>query len=365
MSAGSPRIEINLGKIQHNAHSLVRRLAQRGISVTGVTKATLGSPDIARALLSGGVTCLGDSRISNLQRLLRGQVQAPFLLTRLPMRSEVEAVIRHADTSLNSEISTISQLSGAAQRAGKCHGIILMVEMGDLREGILPIDLLAFAQAVEKLPNLELQGIACNLACYGGVKPDPQKMAELSDLADMLEQHMGMQMSVVSGGNSANLEWALSAAHCGRINNLRLGESILLGRETLARQVISGLHTDAFSIVAEVIESKLKPSKPYGDIGQAAFGAPATPTDRGDIFRSILAIGRQDCDSQGLTPPAGIGILGSSSDHLLVESRNAPLVVGHELAFQPNYSALLSAMTSPYVAQVMLETDLRETPALR
>jgi predicted amino acid racemase len=62
----APRLEIDLGKIYHNACTLVERLASRGISVTGVTKATLGSPEIAATLLQAGVGALGDSRIENL-----------------------------------------------------------------------------------------------------------------------------------------------------------------------------------------------------------------------------------------------------------------------------------------------------------
>lgn len=352
MSTTAPRIEINLTKVQQNARSLVTRLAAQGISVTGVTKATLGSPEIARAFLSGGVLGLGDSRVSNLKRMQQGNIKTRFLLTRSPMLSEVDAVVRYSNSSLNSELSTINRLSGAAQKIGRCHGIILMVEMGDLREGILPLNLPESARAVVALPNVQLEGIGCNLACYGGVQPDAAKMAELSALAEMLEQHTGVDLSVISGGNSANLAWALSNAGCGRINNLRLGESILLGRETLARQAIDGLHTDAFTIVAEVIESKIKPSKPYGHVGQAAFGQPDTPLDRGDICRSILAIGRQDCDSDGLSPPSGVKILGASSDHLIVETDSEPLAIGSEIAFQPNYSALLSAMTSAFVYKV-------------
>ena len=160
-------------------------------------------------------------------------------------------------------------------------------------------------------------------------------------------------VATVSGGNSANLNWALGTADTGRINDLRLGESILLGRETLHRQPIDGLHTDAITLVAEVIESKVKPSQPWGEIAQTAFGEKLPAADRGCILQIILAIGHQDTDPCGLHAPPGMEVLGHSSDHLVADAGSDRLSVGEEVRFQLNYSALVRAMTSPYVAKVI------------
>ena len=233
------------------------------------------------------------------------------------------------------------------------HGIVLMVELGDLREGIMPGDLENVVRETLRFPNIVLKGIGTNLACRSGVTPDARNMAELSALADAIDATFGPMLEIVSGGNSGNLQWALSGADTGRINHLRLGESILLGCEPLHRQRIDGLHTDAITLIAEVIESKVKPSQPWGEIGQTAFGEKPPTADRGEISQSILAIGRQDTDPSGLQPPPGIEVLGSSSDHLIVDSGPSRLPVGAEIAFQLNYSALVSAMTSPFIAKVV------------
>ncbi len=349
----APRLEIDLYKIQLNARSLVQRLAVEGISVTGVTKATLGSPEIAGALLRGGVHALGDSRIENIEAMRRAHVPAAMTLIRSPMISQVERVVAHAESSFNTEIDVISKLSCAAQKLGKLHGIVLMVELGDLREGILPDDLESMVRQVLRFPNITLAGIGTNLACQSGVVPETTNMDELSGLAASIEATFGLELDIVSGGNSANLAWAFSDSDTGQVNNLRLGESILLGREPLHRQAIEGLHTDAITLVAEIIESKVKPSQPWGEIAQTAFGDKPLALDRGDISQSILAIGRQDTDPHGLTPPSGIEILGASSDHLIMNSGQEGLFVGAELRFQLNYSALVRAMTSPFVTKVM------------
>ncbi len=356
MSAPAPRLEVDLGKIAHNARSLVAQLQARGMSVTGITKATLGSPAIAEVMRRAGVRGIGDSRIGNIRRMVNARVNSTFLLTRSPSLSEVDEVVNYADISFNSELGMIARLSTAARQAERHHGVILMVEMGDLREGLMPRDLAEAARLVIDSPHLFLRGIGCNLACYGGIAPDAENMAALSALANELEAAVGMSLDTISGGNSANLDWALGSRRHGRINNLRLGESILLGRETLQRHSLPGLHTDAFRLVAEVIESKPKPGRPWGQVAQSAFGNVPVAGDEGEMHRAILALGRQDCDPEGLTPPPGIRILGASSDHLIVESLNGPLALGSEHVFLPDYSALLRATSSPSVHQIIPAT---------
>lgn len=342
---------------------MVTRLRKEGISVTGVTKATLGSPEIASAWLQAGVRGLGDSRIENMRRMRAAQISTSMTLLRTPMPSQADQVVALADVSLNTELEVIQRLSIAAKRADRIHGIILMVELGDLREGIMPARLDETVRKVLRLPNILLMGIGTNLACRSGVSPDRQNMAELSTIANALDASFGPIINTVSGGNSANLNWALSGAGTGRINELRLGEALLLGCEPLHRKPIRGLHTSAITLVAEVIELKDKPATPWGNIAQAAFGHAPRRHDSGSITQAILAIGRQDIDPDGLVPPAGIKILSASSDHLVVDAScyRGPLKVGSQLPFQLNYSALLRAMTSPFVPQVMknLEAVLR------
>jgi predicted amino acid racemase len=355
----TPRLEIHLDRIHHNARTLVRRLHPLGITVCGVTKATLGSPEIAHRLLAAGVTGLGDSRTENVERLRRAGITAPVTLIRSPMISQVDRVVAAADTSLNSEIDVIERLSEAARRQRREHGVILMVELGDLREGVMPADLHATVRRVLDFPAIVLRGIGANLACQNGVVPDASNMAELSALAASVESAFGLHLDIVSGGNSANLPWALApGSDIGRVNQLRLGEAILLGREPVRRSLLEGLRPDAVSLVGEVIESKRKPSHPRGDRGQTAFGlAPGRPASGSEGHRVIVALGRQDLDAEGIVPPDDYELLGASSDHLVLESATRAPAVGSELRFGLNYSALVRSMTSPFVTRRYLGPD--------
>ena len=323
--------------------------------MTGVTKATLGSPEIARTWLRAGVSGLGDSRVENIRRLRVAKTPSAMTLIRTPMLSQVDQVVALTNVSLNSEIEVIRKLSEAAKKINCIHGVVLMVELGDLREGIMPQHLERVVRQVLGFSNVAFIGIGANLACRSGVSPDGKNMAELSALADSIDETFGPIVHTVSGGNSANLDWALGGGAVGRVNNLRLGEALLLGCEPLHRQAIAGLHTSAFTLVAEVIELKNKPSQPWGNLAQSAFGEVAPIADRGFIRQAILSIGRQDLDPDGLTAPRGIEILAASSDHLVVEVGEAcgPIKVGTEISFELDYSALLRAMTSPFVSKVM------------
>src|SRR6185503_10847252 len=177
-----------------------------------------------------GVSAIGDSRIENIEAMRRAGLSAPMVLIRSPMMSQADRVVAHADVSLNTELDVIDRLSVAAGRRGHDHGVVLMVELGDLREGILPGDLESVVRRTRRFPRIVLRGVGTNLACQSGVAPDAGNMAELSALAASLEATFSMTIETVSGGNSANLDWVERGAAVGRVNDLRLGESILLGR---------------------------------------------------------------------------------------------------------------------------------------
>ena len=351
-----PRIEISLSQIRENTKKLSELYMQKGISLMGVTKAVLGEPSIAKAMIQGGVKFIADSRIENIQKMKSAGISIQFVLLRTPL-SQAESIVKNADISLNTEIETLKKLSYHAKGQNKIHQVIIMVELGDLREGILPCDLPQLVRKTLSLPHIKIIGIGCNLACYGGIKPDDKNMRELSELVDLIEKEFQIDLEIISGGNSANFEWFKSSQDVGRVNNLRLGESILLGCETVGRKVIPGLHTGAFQLIAEVIESKRKTSVPLGEICQDAFGNVPGFLDRGDHQRVIIALGRQDVQVSNLKSNNKLKMIGSSSDHIILDGENHNLEVGDEIRFSLDYSGLLATMTSPFVIKQFTDSN--------
>lgn len=349
-----PRLEINIDKIKHNARTLKERFAEKGITITSVIKGVAGSPEIANAILECGINTIAVSKVQDIKKMKGSGVKAEFMLTRLPMHSEVPDIVKYADISLNSEISTIKLLSRHSLEQDKRHKIVLMLELGDLREGILPEDIDSVIEQTILLKGIDLYGIGTNLACFGGIRPSEKNMAELSQIADRVQRKYHIKIDMVSGGNSANYQWLSKTDDTGNINNLRIGEAILLGRDPVRKNKIPGLYIDAFTLICEVIESKFKPSMPYGDKCQNAFGYRPEFTDIDSINRIIVGIGEQDVDTKAIRPRIKADILGASSDHLILHIKNNGIEVGSEMQFDIKYSALLRLSTSPYVKKVFI-----------
>jgi len=312
-------------------------------------------------MLDGGAVDLGEARITNVKRLRRAGITTPITLIRTPILSQADRVVRSCSTSYNSEIEVIARLAEAARKAKLVHHIMLMVEMGDMRDGIMPENVAAIARQVAAMPGVKLRGIGANFACLSGMAPDAAKMKDLSTIASDTERAHGSLIRVISGGNSANLPWALGAHSSTRINNLRLGEAILLGVEPVSGDKISGLFTDAFTLVTEVIEAKVKPVPAKVKFTNPALKELHLVPDNIRAIRSIIAIGKQDTDISGLTLPKGVTCLGATSDHMVIQTIRSHPRVGSALRLQMNYSALMRAMNAPDITKVILnEIPLRK-----
>lgn len=344
-------VTVDLQKITENTRRVVEAL--EGRSVFGVTKVTCGSPEVARAMLTGGAAGIADSRLENVARMREAGILAEFWSLRAPAPERAEEAVRLLDVSLESEIETVRALDAAAARLGKRHRIVAMVDLGDLREGMLAADLPAFLAAAEALPNIEVYGIGTSLTCYGSIVPDERNLGELVALTQTAEARLGRRLHV-SGGMSSSLDALVGGFLPERIDSLRIGESIVLGVSTVTREPILGLHTDAVTVSAPVIECLRKPSVPWGTCAQDAFGGRPVFEDHGERLRAILAMGRQDAVPDALVPvDAGVKVLGASSDHLVLDVEDLPVPPrpGDAIAFVPGYSATLAAFTSPYVAK--------------
>ena len=346
-----PYITIDLNKVEHNARTITTLCGKYGIEVCGVTKVTCGMPQVAKAMLQGGVASIGESRVKNIHRLKANGVTTEFTLLRIPPLSAAEDIVTSVNMSLNSELSVIQALSEAAFRRGLVHNIMIMVDLGDLREGVWPDDLLPMVREVVELPGIRIAGLGTNLSCYGGVIPSEKNMNQLVEYVRRIETAFGIKLHYISGGNSSSLNLIASGKMPQAINHIRIGEGILLGRETVNRAAWPDTFQDAFLLRAEIIELKEKPSMPIGETGEDAFGGKPEFVDRGERDRAILNIGREDVVVEGMEPvEPKISVLGASSDHLIVDVTEAENIrLGGELAFSMSYGALLAAMTSEYV----------------
>lgn len=352
----TPRLEIYTDRIETNARAVIGLCREHGAQVACVTKVMGAHPAILHSLERAGADMIGDSRILNLQSIANTGLTLPAMLLRVPAPSRVADIVRCADYSLNSSYETIELLSHACQLMKRRHKVIVMVDLGDLREGLWPDEVVSVVRRAAKLPRIDVVGLGANLACFGGVIPTRENMQLLVDIRDACREATGLELSLISGGNSANLPLLASGGMPKEINHFRIGEAITLGRNVLDRSPWPGTRQDTIRVVAEVIEVACKPSVPIGARGQDAFGGQTQFVDRGKRLRALCNIGRQDVMVDGITPEdPGIIVLGGSSDHLVLDVEDAayPVRLGDEIGFFPSYGSLLAATTSPYMQKVV------------
>ena len=347
----NPCLDIDLKKLRHNATTIHKLCAARGIQVVGITKGFTAIPEIAQIMIESGIRTLGDSRLDNIQSLKAAGIKAKMVLIRTPMLHEVDRVVRLTRCSLNSEILLIQALSAAAVQHGKIHGIILMVDFGDLREGVLPEEAEDTVQQILPLHGIRLRGLGVNFNCLSGIQPTPEKMMEIVALSQKIEKKLGIRIEILSGGATSSLELVTKGTIPVGINQLRIGEGILLGHSDIFTD-LEGTFQDSFTLSAEIIELKEKEYTQEGKVGRDSFGQIPSQKVDGMRKRAILAIGKQDVYPDHVTPfDDKITILGASSDHLIVDVTDSSVeyYVGEEIRFKLSYPGILSTTTSKFV----------------
>ena len=347
-----PQLEFDLALLRSNADAVISRCRGMGIRVCGVVKGVDGLPEAARVLRAAGAEELGTSRLEQVAKCRAAGVPGPWLLIRIPGLTELPDVVALCETSLQSEWPTLLALEEECLRQNKTHRVIVMTDLGDLREGFWDKkELVDVCERVERdLPHVQLAGIGVNLTCYGSTKPTPEKMNELVGLARQVEQRIGRKLEIVSGGATSSftlVHWGTMPAG---VNHLRIGETILLGKDLQVDWGIRDmdyLRMDALTLRAEVVEVKDKPTYPIGEFAIDAFGRKPVYEDRGIRRRAILALGRADVgELESLIPrEPGLTVIGGSSDHCIVDVEDCPrrLQVGDIVEFSLCYSHMLYA----------------------
>lgn len=348
----TPVLEVNLSKIAHNAKHVKNICDKNNVEPCIVTKGFCAMIPVVEAVISSGITFLADSRIQNIIKVKKKLPYVKYLMIRIPKISEAVEVIRYTDISLQSQIEVIKAYSDKAQSIGKKHNIILMIDVGDLREGIMPEDAISTARKILSMKGIRLVGIGTNVGCYGGIMPTVENTKMLVEIKKDMERCLGIRIKYISGGSTCTTK-LLEEGHLPKeINNLRIGEGVILGEDSTNGRLIDGLYQDTFLLKAEVVELKDKPSLPIGVSGYDAFGCKPTFLDKGIRKRAILSVGRQDVRIEALTPVLdGMEILGGSSDHLILDITDCKekITPGSIIPFRCAYSAVLALTTSPYV----------------
>lgn len=352
-----PLVELDLKKFRNNIDQAACRCGKLGIGLAGVIKGFTGIPEGTKEFADAGVDFIASSRLEQIQAAIDYGINATYMLIRVPMLSEIEEAVRLTDISLNSEVEVLKALNEEALKQGKVHKVILMVDLGDLREGFWDKkELLDAALMVEnELKGLYLSGVGTNLGCYGSILATPEKMNELIADAEMIEEAIGRKLDIISGGATTSFPMVLNGTMPERINNLRMGEGIILAKDLkdLFKLDMSFMYQDAFTLKAQIIEVKDKPSYPAGQLSFDAFGNVGVYEDRGTRKRALLGLGKVDVAFPDMIYPRdkGVEVLGASSDHLIldIEDSEQEYKVGDIVEFDLCYATIVFVTNSPNV----------------
>jgi len=346
-------------RLQHNYNHLKKLFADKDVSWGVVTKLFCGHEQFLREIANLGVTEMHDSRISNLKMIKRVSPDVQTVYIKPPPRHSIKSIIRYADVSFNTEFETIRLLSDEAVRQDKQHKIIIMIEMGDLREGVMREELVAFYASVYNLPNIQIVGIGTNLNCLHGVMPSSDKLIQLSLYKQIIELKLNIKIPWVSGGTTVTLPLLIRGDLPAGVNHFRVGEALYFGADLFSGSTIEGMRDDILRLYTEIIEIYEKPVMPSGDMGANPMGQ-TTEIDESLIgqtsTRAIIDIGQLDINPDFLLPvDPDVTIVDASSDMLVLDvaDNKRNLKVGDKITFNLKYMGALSIMNSRYIDKIV------------
>jgi predicted amino acid racemase len=342
-------------KLRDNFEFLKEQFYENEIAWGVVSKLLCGNELYLKELIDLGVDEIHDSRISNLAKIKEINPEVQTVYIKPSSKRNLAKMVRYADVSLNSELDTIRWISDEAGRQEKVHKIIIMVETGDLREGVMGDHLVEFYAQVFELPHIEIIGLGTNLNCLNGIMPSADKLIQLSLYKQIIELKFNKEIPWVSAGTSVTLPLMFNKQLPQGINHFRIGETLYFGLDLFEEKVIEGMHGDVFELYTEIIEMQEKPLLPSGtlaanpqgevaEIDQSLYGKSS--------FRAILDIGLLDVDPKYLIADDGeFEILGASSDMLILNLGENRLgyKVGDLIKFRLKYMGALAVLNSDYI----------------
>ncbi|RMA77540.1 putative amino acid racemase [Metamycoplasma subdolum] len=348
-----PRIVINEEKFKTNVRRAIEICEERNVQIVAVTKGFVGNRRMAELYLEAGIKYFGDSRLENIEVYKDFKVHKQLL--RIAQMHEVKKLVELCDSSLQTDISVIKKVSEESIKQGKIHEVILMVDLGDRREGVLPEEAVDMAGKIIKLKGVKLVGLGCNFGCYGARKPSVEAMNLFVKLQHEIEDKYKIKMTHMSGGNTYSFHMIWEKTMPREINFIRMGFGMIFGTEDMYRETIKGMYRDAFRCEARVVEVDYKSSLPVGECGIDAFGKKPYFEDKGMIKRVILALGKLDTMFDAMFPyDKDIIILGGSSDHMILDVTNSKkeYKINDIVTFALDWGSLLYLFNSKFVEKV-------------
>ena len=354
-------ITLNTTKLRSNFDYLENLFKVNNIQWSVVSKMLCGHKEYLQELLKFDIKQICDSRISNLKTVKQINPNVETIYIRPPRKRGIAGVVQYADISMNTEVETIKLLSAEAQKQNKIHKIIIMIELGELREGVMRDDLMDFYHSVFNLANIDVVGIGANLSCLYGVLPNHDKLIQLSLYEQLIEAKFDKKIAYVSGGSSVTIPLILNNLLPNGINHFRVGETLFLGTDVYSHVRLEQMETAVFKLYSEIIELIEKPKIPMGEMGTNVDGNTTDfdETTLGETsYRAIVDIGLLDVDEKHISPSdKDITIVGGSSDMFVIDLYDniKKYKVGDLIELEMDYMGVLKILHSKYIDKKIVQ----------
>ena len=359
---------IHTDKIKENIITLSKYFRKHKIDWSLVTKVFSGDKEFLKNLLTEDVInhidSIGDSRLTSLMNLREINPNMRTIYIKPPAIIYADDVVKYANISLNTSYKTIKALNDAAKKQNIIHKVIIMIELGELREGINRNDVIEFYDKVFDLSNIEVIGLGSNLGCMYGVEPSYDKLLQLSLYKQIIESKFNRKLKYVSGGSSITLPLIEYGKVPADINHFRIGEAIFFGTSPLEGEKFLNLHTNTFEFKANIIELEEKYVVPDGIINEANIGHTIDFNESEaseKSYKAILDFGMLDVDSKDIEcNDKTVGFVGITSDMTVTDIGNNKVDgkkkfnVGDKICFTPNYMAVARLLNSKFIEKKYL-----------
>ena len=348
-------ITLNTEKLKDNFDYLNDKFQQNGIEWSVVAKVLCGNRKYLEHLIGLGINEICDSRISNLKIIKSIDPGIRTVFIKPPAKRNAAKIVKYADVSFNTEYETIKALSEEAIKQQRLHKVVIMIELGELREGVMRGQFIEFYSNVFQLPGIEVIGIGTNLTCMYGVLPNHDKLIQLCLYKQLVEARFDKIIPYISGGASVTIPLIDKGLLPKSVNHFRVGETLFLGTDVYNSKPFEQMHNDAFKLYAEIIELNEKPIIPTGELGQNLAGHTHSFDENllgTSSLRAIVDVGLLDVEEGHIKPVAkNMHIAGASSDMIVIDLGSNPrnLKVGDLIEFSLDYMGLLRLMNSDYI----------------
>lgn len=269
----TPVLTMDLDALEANLVRYQRYFDQHGIGLRPHIKThkTLAVAHMQMAQGAIGLTC---QKIGEAEVMVNGGLHVDILITfNVLGKAKLERLTALArqtrvTVAVDSEY-TVQGLAAAAQAEQTPLGVIIEVETGENRTGVVtPEEAVDLAQVIDRAPGLEFRGIM-------GFPTPPTARPMIQETLELLDR-AGLPHPIVSGGSS---KCALEAHLIPELTEYRIGEYVVGGEDHL-RAGRHAVEQCALRVVATVV-SRPTDGRAILDCGSKTMSASTLETGRG------------------------------------------------------------------------------------